>query len=209
MEFTLHNSYVIPESVPSTVFFSGQSSAADANKAMLSNVDCTSLLFFCVVFFVLFVFVLCLVYQILSVSVDLPFLIVPSFSLAFIYRYIVCEWGKWIKQKGTEISVNSLWLFHFTTCFCLNFVRLLHLLVTVLPDKAWVSFYDFSIDLALWNLNQFNSLDIKKPTTGLLWKTYAGQHHFTKRGDLGPRQCLIQPLSTHFCFFYLLFFDYT
>jgi hypothetical protein len=39
MEFTLHNSYVIPEPVPSTVFFSGQSSAADANKAMLSKVE--------------------------------------------------------------------------------------------------------------------------------------------------------------------------
>jgi hypothetical protein len=93
------------------------------------------------------------------------------FSLAFIYRYIVCKWGKWIKRKGTEISVNSLWLFHFTTCFCLNFVRLLHLLVTVLPDKAWVSFYDFSIDLALLYPNQFNSLDIKKQPLA-----YCGKH---------------------------------
>jgi hypothetical protein len=149
--------------------FSGQSSAADAKKAMLSNVDCTSLLFFCVVCFVLFVSVLCLVYQILPVSVDLPFLIFPSFSLAFIYRYIVCEWGKWIKQKWTEISVKGLWLFHFTTCFCLNFVRLLHLLVTVLPDKAWVSFYDFSIDLAL----KPQSIQLTwhtKTSTSLLWK---------------------------------------
>ena len=132
------------------------------------------------------------------------------FSLAFIYRYIVCKWGKWIKQKGTEISVNSLWSFHFTTCFCLNYVRRLHLLVTILPDKAWVSFYDFAIDLALYNLNQFNSLDIKKTTTSLLWKTcMTASFHYERRFGIKRQCCLIQPLSTHFCFFYLPLFDYT
>jgi len=39
---------------------------------------------YCVVFFVLFVFVLCLVYTMLSVSLDCPFLIAPSVSLTFI-----------------------------------------------------------------------------------------------------------------------------
>jgi hypothetical protein len=40
---------------------------------------------YCVVCFVLLVFVLCLVYPIFPVSLDCPFLIVPLVSLTFIY----------------------------------------------------------------------------------------------------------------------------
>ena len=44
--------------------------------------------FLCCVF-VLIVFVLCLVYQMLPVSLDCPFLIAPSVSLTFIYCNII------------------------------------------------------------------------------------------------------------------------
>jgi hypothetical protein len=56
----------------------------DTGRRQTKQINGTT--FYCVVFFVLFVFVLCLVYPMLPVSLDCPFLIAPSvFSNVYLF----------------------------------------------------------------------------------------------------------------------------
>ena len=57
---------------------------------VFGGVHVAQLLVFCVVFYVLLVFVLCLVYPMLPISLDCPFLIAPSvFSNVYLFCLLV------------------------------------------------------------------------------------------------------------------------
>ena len=65
-------------------------------------------LVFCVVLFVLFVFVLCLVYPILPVSLDCPFLITPwVFSNAYLIREHILLLENVFLNTAATVAKNS------------------------------------------------------------------------------------------------------
>ena len=103
-------------------------------------------LVFCFVFFDLFVFVPCLVYQMFPVSLDCPFLIHIWFSLTFISQEVHCSilFRIWNLLLNNSVC-NHKWkkkLLHF---YCSFFPFLLSVLQGFSVFKGLIRFYSSSL----------------------------------------------------------------